>query len=81
MSPPPNLTAAHFGATQVQAAMKALRVAAPESDRVLGALLERGFRQMIYKPAPAIFGQQFDESDLRGALAEYASRRRRFGGR
>jgi undecaprenyl diphosphate synthase len=23
----------------------------------------------------------FDESDLRGALAEYASRRRRFGGR
>lgn len=28
-------------------------------------LLDRGYRQMIYKPAPAIFGQQFDESDLR----------------
>ncbi len=28
-------------------------------------LLDRGFRQMVYKPAPAIFGEQFDESDLR----------------
>jgi FAD/FMN-containing dehydrogenase len=29
--PPPNLTAARFGATQVQAAMKALRIAAPNT--------------------------------------------------
>jgi FAD/FMN-containing dehydrogenase len=29
--PQPNLTAAHFGATQVQASMKALRVAAPDT--------------------------------------------------
>lgn len=28
-------------------------------------LLDRGFRRMTYKPQPAIFGQQFDESDLR----------------
>lgn len=28
-------------------------------------LLDHGYRQLIYKPAPAIFGQQFDESDLR----------------
>jgi FAD/FMN-containing dehydrogenase len=29
--PPPNLAAAHFGATQVQASLKALRVAAPDT--------------------------------------------------
>ncbi|MCX9148591.1 GNAT family N-acetyltransferase [Erythrobacter sp. WG] len=30
-----------------------------------GILLDRGYRRLAYKPAPAIFGAQFDESDLR----------------
>lgn len=28
-------------------------------------LLDRGYRSLVYKPAPAVFGGQFDESDLR----------------
>ncbi|MFM7350210.1 MAG: GNAT family N-acetyltransferase [Erythrobacter sp.] len=30
-----------------------------------GVLLDRGYRSLVYKPSPAIFGAQFDESDLR----------------
>lgn len=32
---------------------------------VAAILLARGYRSLVYKPAPAIFGAQFDESDLR----------------
>ncbi len=38
-------------------------------------LIDRGFRRMIYKPAPAIFGQQVDESDLRLMLQAGSVRR------
>lgn len=32
---------------------------------VAAMLRDRGYRSLVYKPAPAIFGAQFDESDLR----------------
>lgn len=38
-------------------------------------LLDRGYRQLVYKPTPAIFGDQFDESDLRLMLQAGTVRR------
>ncbi len=42
---------------------------------VAGTLLERGYRKLVYKTVPAIFGQQFDESDLRLLLRTGTVRR------
>ncbi|WP_457580207.1 GNAT family N-acetyltransferase [Ensifer canadensis] len=42
---------------------------------VAGTLLERGYRKLVYKTVPAIFGQQFDESDLRLLLRAGTVRR------
>lgn len=38
-------------------------------------LRDRGYRTLVYKPAPAIFGEQFDESDLRLLLQAGTVRR------
>lgn len=40
-----------------------------------GLLLDRGYRRLVYKPAPAVFGAQFDESDLRLLLRAGTVRR------
>lgn len=43
--------------------------------QVATTLLHRGYRKLVYKTVPAIFGQQFDESDLRLLLRTGTVRR------